>query len=45
MRHRVSALGGHLRAEPSTPRGFTVLAELPVTEADDAMDDGVGAAS
>jgi signal transduction histidine kinase len=29
MRERVSALGGQLRAEPGTTRGFSVLAELP----------------
>lgn len=29
MRERVTALGGHLRAEPGPSRGFTVLAELP----------------
>jgi signal transduction histidine kinase len=33
MRERVTALGGRLRAEPGTPRGFTVLAELPVNGA------------
>ncbi|HEU5266554.1 MAG TPA: sensor histidine kinase [Jatrophihabitans sp.] len=30
MRERVTALGGHLRAEPGASHGFTVLAELPV---------------
>lgn len=30
MRERVSALGGHLRAEPRGKGGFTVQAELPV---------------
>lgn len=30
MRERVTALGGRLQAEPGSPRGFTVLAELPV---------------
>ena len=30
MRERVTAVGGRLRAEPGTSRGFTVLAELPV---------------
>jgi signal transduction histidine kinase len=32
MRERVTALGGHLRAEPGGSRGFTVLAELPVAQ-------------
>ena len=31
MRERVTALGGQLRAEPGATRGFSVLAELPVT--------------
>jgi signal transduction histidine kinase len=30
MRERVTALGGHLRAEPRHEGGFTVRAELPV---------------
>jgi len=30
MRERVTALGGHLRAEPRSEGGFTVHAELPV---------------
>ncbi|HWC23284.1 MAG TPA: sensor histidine kinase [Flexivirga sp.] len=30
MRERVTGLGGTLRAEPGTGRGFSVLAELPV---------------
>jgi signal transduction histidine kinase len=30
MRERVTALGGHLRAEPRVEGGFTVQAELPV---------------
>ncbi|WP_067135170.1 sensor histidine kinase [Microtetraspora malaysiensis] len=30
MRERVTALGGHLRAEPRDEGGFTVQAELPV---------------
>ncbi len=30
MRERVTALGGHLRAEPRTGGGFSVQAELPV---------------
>ncbi|WP_225839273.1 sensor histidine kinase [Streptomyces sp. NK08204] len=30
MRERVTALGGHLRAEPRSEGGFTVQAELPV---------------
>jgi signal transduction histidine kinase len=30
MRERVTALGGHLRAEPRGEGGFTVQAELPV---------------
>ncbi|MEU6882345.1 histidine kinase [Streptomyces sp. NPDC046712] len=30
MRERVTALGGRLRAEPRSERGFTVRAELPV---------------
>ncbi|MDG4860491.1 sensor histidine kinase, partial [Streptomyces sp. T-3] len=30
MRERVTALGGRLRAEPGSERGFTVQAELPV---------------
>jgi signal transduction histidine kinase len=30
MRERVTALGGHLRAEPRSEGGFTVRAELPV---------------
>jgi signal transduction histidine kinase len=30
MRERVTALGGHLRAEPRGEGGFTVRAELPV---------------
>jgi signal transduction histidine kinase len=30
MRERVTALGGHLRAEPRGGGGFTVHAELPV---------------
>jgi signal transduction histidine kinase len=30
MRERVTALGGHLRAAPSSEGGFTVQAELPV---------------
>jgi len=33
MRERVTALGGHLRAEPGASRGFTVLAELPMNGA------------
>lgn len=33
MRERITALGGHLRAEPGTSRGFTVLAELPMSGA------------
>ncbi len=34
MRERVTALGGRLRAEPARPSGgFSVVAELPVTEA------------
>ena len=33
MRERVTALGGHLRAEPGASRGFTVLAELPLNGA------------
>ncbi|MEU5727114.1 histidine kinase [Micromonospora sp. NPDC047738] len=32
MRERVSALGGHLRAEPRSGGGFTVQAELPVDQ-------------
>ena len=32
MRERVTALGGRLRAEPGASGGFTVVAELPVTE-------------
>jgi signal transduction histidine kinase len=34
MRERVTALGGHLRAEPRGEGGFTVQAELPVGRAD-----------
>jgi len=30
MRERVTALGGHLRAEPRSEGGFTVQAELPM---------------
>jgi signal transduction histidine kinase len=30
MRERVTALGGHLRAEPGAKCGFMVLAELPM---------------
>lgn len=30
MRERVTGVGGRLRAEPGTTRGFSVLAELPV---------------
>lgn len=33
MRERVTALGGRLRAQPRTERGFTVQAELPVERA------------
>ncbi|MEU6407575.1 histidine kinase [Microbispora sp. NPDC046933] len=33
MRERVTALGGHLRAEPRSEGGFTVQAELPVDQA------------
>jgi signal transduction histidine kinase len=33
MRERVTALGGRLRAEPGSGGGFSVVAELPVTEA------------
>ncbi|WP_030208346.1 sensor histidine kinase [Streptomyces sp. NRRL S-87] len=33
MRERVTALGGRLRAEPRSGRGFTVQAELPVDPA------------
>lgn len=33
MRERVTALGGHLRAEPGAAQGFTVLAELPMNGA------------
>lgn len=33
MRERVTALGGHLRAEPGASRGFTVHAELPLNGA------------
>jgi signal transduction histidine kinase len=33
MRERVTALGGHLRAEPGASGGFTVLAELPMNGA------------
>jgi signal transduction histidine kinase len=33
MRERVTALGGRLRAEPGTSRGFSVRAELPLQEA------------
>lgn len=32
MRERVTALGGRLRAEPRSERGFTVQAELPVEQ-------------
>jgi signal transduction histidine kinase len=32
MRERVTALGGHLRAEPRSEGGFTVQAELPVDQ-------------
>ena len=32
MRERVAALGGRLRAEPGAGGGFSVVAELPVTE-------------
>jgi signal transduction histidine kinase len=32
MRERVTALGGHLRAEPRSEGGFTVRAELPVDQ-------------
>jgi signal transduction histidine kinase len=32
MRERVTALGGRLRAEPRSGRGFTVQAELPVDQ-------------
>jgi len=32
MRERVTALGGHLRAEPRNEGGFTVQAELPVDQ-------------
>ena len=32
MRERVTALGGHLRAEPRSEGGFTVHAELPVEQ-------------
>ncbi|MGH3367607.1 MAG: sensor histidine kinase [Nocardioidaceae bacterium] len=32
MRERVTALGGRLRAEPRATGGFSVLAELPLTE-------------
>jgi signal transduction histidine kinase len=33
MRERVTALGGQLHAEPGASRGFTVLAELPLSAA------------
>ena len=33
MRERITALGGHLRADPGASRGFTVLAELPMNGA------------
>ncbi|MEV8210431.1 histidine kinase, partial [Streptomyces sp. NPDC079189] len=33
MRERVTALGGRLRAQPRSERGFTVQAELPVERA------------
>ena len=32
MRERVTALGGHFRAEPRSEGGFTVQAELPVDQ-------------
>jgi signal transduction histidine kinase len=32
MRERVTALGGHLRAEPRSAGGFTVQAELPLDQ-------------
>ena len=32
MRERVTALGGHLRAEPRSEGGFTVQAEIPVDQ-------------
>ncbi|WP_214106875.1 sensor histidine kinase [Acrocarpospora catenulata] len=32
MRERVTALGGHLRAQPRSEGGFTVQAELPVKQ-------------